>query len=78
MPPHQARGRARSLTGARGARLARGAHGNRDKGDDDNHQELVMGGEVNAPGENIWVVGGAPPTVISGAEFMQGVFTIIE
>ena len=37
-----------------------------------------MGGEVNAPGENIWVVGGAPPTVISGVEFMQGVFTIIE
>ena len=72
MPPHQAGGCARSLTGARGAR------GNRDEGDDDNHQESVMGGEVNTHGENIWVVGGAPPTVISGVEFMQGVFIAIE
>ncbi|GFZ11223.1 hypothetical protein Acr_22g0006210 [Actinidia rufa] len=32
-----ARGRARSLTGARGACAAHGAHGNRDEGDNDNH-----------------------------------------
>ena len=68
----------RSLTGARGARVAHRAYRTRDEGDDNNHQESVMGGEVNAPGGNVWVVGGAPPTVISGAEFMQGVFTIIE
>ncbi|GFZ17072.1 hypothetical protein Acr_26g0003420 [Actinidia rufa] len=78
MPPHQARGRARSLMGARGARVSRGARGYRGEGDDDNHQESVMGGEANAPGENVWVVGGAPPTVICGAEFMQEVFTAIE
>ncbi|GFS44720.1 hypothetical protein Acr_00g0091700 [Actinidia rufa] len=29
-------------------------------------------------GGNVWVVGGAPLTVISSAEFMQGVFTAIE
>ncbi|GFS46048.1 hypothetical protein Acr_00g0099860 [Actinidia rufa] len=49
MSPHQARGHARSLTGARGARVAHGARGDR-----------------------------APPTVISGTEFMQGLFTTIE
>ncbi|GFY90844.1 hypothetical protein Acr_07g0010410 [Actinidia rufa] len=78
MPPHQARGRARSLTRARGARATHRACENRDEGDDDNHQESVMGGEANAFGGNIWVVGGAPPMVISGAEFMQKVFTAIE
>ena len=36
------------------------------------------GGEVNASGGNVWVVGGAPPTVINGAEFMRGEFTAIE
>ena len=78
MPPHQARGCARSFTGPREARVARGAHGNRDEEEDDNHQELVMGREVNAPDGNVWVVGSAPPTVISGAEFTQEVFTAIE
>ncbi|GFS33052.1 hypothetical protein Acr_00g0026050 [Actinidia rufa] len=39
MSPHQARGRARSLTGARGARVAHGARGDRDEGDNDNHHE---------------------------------------
>ena len=53
MLPHQARGCARLLTGARGARVACGARGNRDKGDDGNHQESVMGGEVNTLGGNI-------------------------
>ena len=48
MPPHQARSRARSLTGARGALVAHGAHGNRDEGDYDNYQESVMGGVANA------------------------------
>ncbi|GFS41415.1 hypothetical protein Acr_00g0074170 [Actinidia rufa] len=78
MPPHQARGRARSLTGARGACAAHGARGNRDEGDNDNHHESAIEGEANAFGGNVWVVGGAPPTVISGTEFMQGVFTAIE
>ncbi|GFS36700.1 hypothetical protein Acr_00g0047500 [Actinidia rufa] len=72
MSPHQARGRARSLTGAHGAR------GDCDEGDNDNHHESVMGGGAHAFGGNVWVVGGAPPTVISGTEFMQGVFTAIE
>ena len=75
--PHQARGRAKSLTRARGASVAYGARGNHDEGDDDNHQESVMGGEANAPSGNVWVVGGAPPTLISGAEFIQGVFTTL-
>ncbi|GFZ07008.1 hypothetical protein Acr_18g0011780 [Actinidia rufa] len=35
MPSHQARGRARSLTGARGAYAAHRARGNRDEGDND-------------------------------------------
>ena len=64
--------------GARGARVARGARGNRNEKDDDNHQKSVMGGKVNAPGGNIRIIGGAPPTVISGAEFMQGVLIAIE
>ncbi|GFZ00950.1 hypothetical protein Acr_14g0005850 [Actinidia rufa] len=34
-----------------------------------------MRGGVSAPGGN---VGGAPPTTLGGAEFMQGVFTAIE
>ncbi|GFZ09434.1 hypothetical protein Acr_21g0000330 [Actinidia rufa] len=78
MPPHQAKGRAKSLTRARGASVACVARGNRDEGDEDNHQESVMGGEANAPSGNVWVIGGAPPTVISAAEFMQGVFTAIK
>ena len=78
MPPHQASGSARSLMGARGAHAAHGARGNRDEGDNDNHHEVVMGGEANAFGENIWVVRGAPPTVISGTKFIQGMFTAIE
>ncbi|GFS30239.1 hypothetical protein Acr_00g0010910 [Actinidia rufa] len=78
MSPHQARGRARSLTGARGARVAHGARGDRDEGDNDNHHESVMEGGAHAFGGNVWVVGGAPPTVISGTEFVQGVFTAIE
>ena len=55
--------------GTHGARVARGARGNSDKGDDDNHQESVMRGGVSALGGNIWVIGGVPPTVISGVEF---------
>ncbi|GFZ16927.1 hypothetical protein Acr_26g0001970 [Actinidia rufa] len=71
----QARGRAKSLTGARGAHGARGARRNNDEEDDGNHQESVMGGGASAPGGN---VGGAPSTTLGGAEFMQGVFTAIE
>ncbi|GFZ05113.1 hypothetical protein Acr_17g0006850 [Actinidia rufa] len=78
MPPHQGRGRARSFTRARGACAADKARENRDEGDNDNHHESAMEGEANAFGGNVWVVGGAPPTVISGTEFMQGVFTAIE
>ena len=37
-----------------------------------------MGEEVNATDGNVWVVGGAPPTVISHAKFIQGMFTAIE
>ncbi|GFY83660.1 hypothetical protein Acr_03g0004340 [Actinidia rufa] len=65
MSPHQARSRVRSLMEARGARTAHGACENCDDGDNDNHHESVMGGEANAFGGNIWIVGGAPPTVIS-------------
>ena len=56
MTSRQARDRARLLTEARGARVACRARGNRDEGDDDNHQELVMGG--------------VPPVVFGGAKFM--------
>ncbi|GFY80682.1 hypothetical protein Acr_01g0004910 [Actinidia rufa] len=63
MPPHQAKSCVRSLTGARGARVAHGARGNRDEGYDNNHQELVMGGEANVACENVWDVGGAIPMV---------------
>ncbi|GFZ08181.1 hypothetical protein Acr_19g0011180 [Actinidia rufa] len=76
MPPRNARGRAKSLTGARGARGPRGARRNLDEGDD--HQESMMGGRASAPVENVGNVGGAPPTILGGAEFMQGVFTAIE
>ncbi|GFZ06735.1 hypothetical protein Acr_18g0009050 [Actinidia rufa] len=76
MSPRNAKGRAKSLTGARGAREARGAHRNLDEGDD--HQESVMGGKASAPVENVRNVGGVPPTFLGGAEFMQGVFTAIE
>ncbi|GFZ13156.1 hypothetical protein Acr_23g0015410 [Actinidia rufa] len=55
MPPRNARGRAKSLTGARGARGPRGARRNLDEGDD--HQESVMGGRASAPVENIRNVG---------------------
>ncbi|GFS36745.1 hypothetical protein Acr_00g0047830 [Actinidia rufa] len=76
MPPHQARGRARPL------RRARGAQGNHENGDGKNHQESVIGGGANAPGGNdggnVGGVGGAPPTMFGGEEFMQGVFTDIE
>ena len=67
MPPRQARGRARSLTGARGARVACGTHGNHEEGNDDNYQESVMRG-----------VESALPVVFGGAKFMQGVFIAIE
>ncbi|GFS40049.1 hypothetical protein Acr_00g0066380 [Actinidia rufa] len=75
MPPRNARGRAKSLTGARGARETCGTHRNHDEEDDGNHQESVMGGGASAPKKNM---GGAPPMVLGGAEFMQGVFTAIE
>ncbi|GFS40584.1 hypothetical protein Acr_00g0069420 [Actinidia rufa] len=78
MSPHQARGRTRSLTGARGTRVAHEARGDRDEGGNDNHHESVIGAGAHAFGGNVLVVGGAPPTVISGTEFMQGVFTAIE
>ncbi|GFS31415.1 hypothetical protein Acr_00g0017180 [Actinidia rufa] len=78
MSSHQTRGRARSLIGARGARIVHRARENREEGYNDNHHESEMGGEAHAFGGNFWVVGGAPPTVISGTEFMQGVFTAIE
>ena len=78
MPPRNARGRAKSLTGARGARVACKACGVRDEGDDDNHQESVMGGRASALGGSVENVKGSPPTVLGGAKFMQGVFTTIE
>ena len=53
MPPQQVRGRARSLIEAHGARVAPETHGNHDEGDDDNHQESVMGGRASALGGNI-------------------------
>ncbi|GFY88920.1 hypothetical protein Acr_06g0008600 [Actinidia rufa] len=62
MPPRNARGRAKSLTGARGARGARGTRRNLDEGDD--HQESVMGGRASAPVENVGNIGGAPPTIL--------------
>ncbi|GFZ12759.1 hypothetical protein Acr_23g0011440 [Actinidia rufa] len=52
MPPRNARGRAKSLTGARGARGAHGARRNHDEEDDGNHQESVMGGGASALGGN--------------------------
>ncbi|GFY96857.1 hypothetical protein Acr_11g0011630 [Actinidia rufa] len=64
----------RSLTGARGALVARGTHGNRDEGDDDNHQESVMGGGTNAPRGG---VRGAPLAVFGGAEFIRGVEGVV-
>ena len=66
MPPRNTRGRVKSLTGAHGARVARGAQENCDE-DGDNHQESVMGGGTNALGEN---VKGVPPAVLGGMEFM--------
>ncbi|GFY85491.1 hypothetical protein Acr_04g0002290 [Actinidia rufa] len=76
MPPRNARGCANSLTGARGVRRARGARRNLNEGDD--HQESVMGGRASAPMGNVGNVGGAPPAMFGGAEFMQGIFTAIE
>ncbi|GFY95611.1 hypothetical protein Acr_10g0009960 [Actinidia rufa] len=58
MPPRNARGRTKSLTGARR---------NHDEEDDGNHQESVMGGGASALGGN---VGGAPPTTLGGAKFI--------
>ncbi|GFY95350.1 hypothetical protein Acr_10g0007350 [Actinidia rufa] len=75
MPPCQARGCERSLPRARGVHEA---CGNREEGDGENHQELVIGERANTPGGNVGGVGGAPPTAFSGAEFMQRVFTAIE
>ena len=54
-----------SLTGAHGARVAREACEDGEKGDDENHQESMMGG-------------GATQTIFRAAKFMQGVFTAIE
>ena len=48
-----------------GACGARGACGDREKGDDENHQESVMGG-------------GALPAVFDGVKFIKGLFTVIE
>ncbi|GFY97381.1 hypothetical protein Acr_11g0016870 [Actinidia rufa] len=72
MPPRQARGHTRSLTGARRAHAARRASGIREEGDGENHQESMMGGGA---GGN---VRGTPPTVFGGAKFIQEVFTLIE
>ncbi|GFY91510.1 hypothetical protein Acr_07g0017060 [Actinidia rufa] len=55
MPPRNARGRAKSYTGARGARGACGARRNLDEGDD--HQESLMGGRASALVENVGNVG---------------------
>ncbi|GFY91165.1 hypothetical protein Acr_07g0013610 [Actinidia rufa] len=77
MPPYQTRGQARSLTGVCRVGVACKTRRNHDEGDDGNYQEPVMGGEANALGGNIWIVGYTPPTVISGVEFMR-VFTAIE
>ena len=65
MPPRQTIDRSRSLKGACGARVARGARGDHEEGDGENHQESVMGG-------------GTPPTVFGGGKFMQRFFTAIE
>ena len=53
MPPCNARGRTKSLTGVRGAQVESEARGVCNEGDDDNHQELMMGGGASAPGGNI-------------------------
>ncbi|GFS41565.1 hypothetical protein Acr_00g0075130 [Actinidia rufa] len=55
MPPRNARGHAKSLTGARGARGAREARRNHDEEDDGNHQESVMGGRASAHRGNVGV-----------------------
>ena len=36
-----------------------------------------MGGGANAPGGNVGGIGGAPPMVFDGAEFMHEVFTAL-
>ncbi|GFZ16971.1 hypothetical protein Acr_26g0002410 [Actinidia rufa] len=70
IPSQQARGRARSLTGVRGAHIARGASRNREEGDGENHQESVIGGGVNAlrgnVGGNVGAVGGRTGSVSYG------------
>ncbi|GFY91469.1 hypothetical protein Acr_07g0016650 [Actinidia rufa] len=76
MPSRNVRGRAKSLTGARGVRGARGARRNLNERDD--HQESVMGGRASAPMGNVGNDGGVPSAVFGGAEFMQGVFTVIK
>ncbi|GFS35871.1 hypothetical protein Acr_00g0042600 [Actinidia rufa] len=69
MPPRQVRSHAISLMGARGVY---GVRENRDKEDDYNHQESVMEGGVSALRGNIRGVGGAPPAVFGGVEFIDG------
>ena len=78
MSPRNARGRAKSLTKACRARVARRACGVRDEGNDDNYQESVMGRGASAPRGSARNVRVASPAVFGGAKFMQGVFTAIE
>ena len=61
----QAKGRARPQLRARGTHGASRACGEHEKGDDENDQEFMIGG-------------GVPPVAFGGAEFMQGVFTVVE
>ena len=78
MPPRQARGRERSLPGAREVHGACGAHGNREEDDGENHQESMIGGRANPPEGNVGGIRGTPPTAFGGSEFMQRVFITIE
>ena len=75
MPPLQARGRARSQLRTCGVGRARGEH---EEGDGENHQESLIGGGANALRGNVGGAGGAPPTTLGGAKFLQGIFTAIE
>ncbi|GFS29011.1 hypothetical protein Acr_00g0004970 [Actinidia rufa] len=75
MPPRNARGCTKSLTGARGLVEHAGLVGITTRKTMGITKSRVMGGGASAPGGN---VGGAPPTTLGGAEFMQGVFTAIE
>ena len=82
MLPHQARGCVRPLLRARWTHRAGRARGEHEKGDGENHHESVIGGGANASGGNVGgnarSARGAPPVALSGAEFMQGMFTAIE